>query len=83
MISFGFWTLEIFGFLKFLKPMFWVIHLPHYKGSLVMKPALFDHCATSFSLINNRTKIGQCAVCNGLLFLPDHVVFRSFSGPIM
>ena len=62
------------------KYMWWSIPLPHYKGDLVLKDALFDHNAMNY-MINNSSKVGRCAVCKGLLLTPQHVTFLAYFFP--
>ena len=57
------------------------IHMPRYKGSLVMKTALFDYNNLSYGIVNNQSQIGRCAVCGGFLALPDYVTFLAFFWP--
>ena len=57
------------------------IPVPRYKGTLVIKDAIFDFNALSFPIINDRTKVAKCAVCQGLLILPDHVCHLAYFWP--
>ena len=49
-------------------------------GLLVAK-VLFDYNALSFKCITSNTKAGICAICNGLLVLPHHVVALCYWWP--
>ena len=57
------------------------IHVPHLGGDLVMKPYLFEHNALSFPILSAKSMIGRCAVCTGLLALPDFVTYLSYFWP--
>ena len=61
---------------------FWYsIPMKEYKGDLVIKNALFEHNSLSYPYINNSTLIGRCAVCKGLLALPDYITCLAYFWP--
>ena len=61
---------------------FWYsIPMKEYKGDLVIKNALFEHNSLSYPFINNTTLIGRCAVCKGLLALPDYITCLAYFWP--
>lgn len=62
---------------------FFGFSIPHPTrgGHLVAKPVLFEHNSFSFSNISNQSKCSRCAICGGLLLLPDHITFLTFWWP--
>ena len=58
----------------------WSITMPKLGGDLVIKDVLFDHNSMSY-IVNNSSKVGRCAVCTGLLLLPDHVTYLAYFRP--
>ena len=62
------------------KFFWWSIPMPKYDGDLVLKNVIFDHNAMSF-IVGNATKVGRCAVCGGLLLLPDHITMLAYFRP--
>ena len=57
------------------------ITVPKLNGDLVAKSTLFEHNQLSMSFVSNSTLVGRCAICQGLLVLPDFVTYLAFFWP--
>ena len=59
----------------------WSIDLPDGSGSIVAHDVCFNKTTTTTGFFSKKTHIGKCAICQGILLLPTHVIILGFFWP--
>ena len=59
----------------------WSIDLPDGSGSIVAHDVCFNKTTTTTGFFSKKTHIGKCAICQGILLLPNHVIILGFFWP--